>query len=905
MPVIGHTHLKRGRLDAGRLSIYGPATSWDTYCGGTQFGDSFFSTLKREFLSSENGGTLMNNSPLQSFKQYVWITLCVALLVASGCALQFGVPEKEPIRKTIVSHAGELERDTRFVGGKVQFKIYYKNKTNKTVNIGIIDKLDSSLKDIKVYSSGWHDKTHHTVIWQLKKVKAGATGSVMFEAILSQEKTVHNKAMVLLGAKKMKGLQLAERDLPTVIRPLGLAARDTFETNTVKVIVKKKPKLGWVPFAPDFKEGERVRSTMKDETTMDIMINFDVPGMYVKENKVDGITYHQLSMPMHANRMEIGKPQVPIAGRIIEVPLGVYFEVEIVKKKSINLGYYNVMPAQEPEIRKPPLAPVAKKFTLDKKTYSKAAMLPGKLSVVTPEDIGIIRGHRLLFLKAYPVQFNPTTKEVTAYSQVEVKLKFNKPAQIQAVQPRVYSPAFEDVLRKMVINYKDVERFERNEGARRNKEEDCDYLILTHGDFYNATDANNPLVRFAEWKRQKGYITRVVDLADIPAGQDAEDIRDYIQNAYDTWYPVPTYVLLVGDAEFLPTNYERADGTDIEHDANAFYNGANLGTDLYYATVDGTDHYPDIFLGRISVDTLAETTDVIDKILAYEQNPPATPANADFYTDTSLVQLFEDDGTGAEAVDGREDATFRIVEFAEEIRTFLQNNGYTAPRIYDQSGAFANGPLRYEDGTNLPAALTIAGGFPWTGGTADITNAINNGNFLVTYDGHGLRDLWDRPGFDNGDINALANGTQTPFVLSLACETGWFDNETDDDALLAAAVIPSNTANNAESFSETFLRHNNGGAVGIIGASRISYEENDFMMLGMITAIWPEFDPNPPLRGGVMPEFETGMLRRLGQINTLSKIFMAMPMMMINCSLRSTMCSVIRKCRYGLKHRLP
>jgi hypothetical protein len=55
--VIGHTLLKRGRLDAGRLSICGPATSWDTCCGGTQFGDFLFSTLKREFLSSHQPAT--------------------------------------------------------------------------------------------------------------------------------------------------------------------------------------------------------------------------------------------------------------------------------------------------------------------------------------------------------------------------------------------------------------------------------------------------------------------------------------------------------------------------------------------------------------------------------------------------------------------------------------------------------------------------------------------------------------------------------------------------------------------------------------------------------------------------------------------------------------------------------
>lgn len=815
---------------------------------------------------------------LQSFKKFSLFTLLITVLVASGCTWLFVKPEKERIRKVIVSHVGELERDTRFVRDKVKFRVYYKNSSKKSADIGIVDRLDSGLEDIRVFNTGWYHRANHAVIWLVRNVSAGGSGFVQFEATLGREKTILNQAQILIGAAGLRNRKIREKyDLKTAIESLKLPRENVIDTNKVEVIVRGKPKLGWIPFDPNFKKEGQPRSNMKDETTMDIMINFDVPGMYVSETMVDGVTYHHLSMPMHANRMEVGKPQVPVVGRIIEVPKGVDFEVEIVKKKSIKLYFYNVIPAQEPEIRRP-FERVKKKFRIDRATYLNPVPHPEKLSIVRPQDIGIIRGHRLVFLKTYPVQFNPLTKEITAYSRIEVKLKYSKPAQIQPVDPRIYSPAFEDLLEKSVINFKDYSRFARGE-ARQHKEVGCDYLILTHGDFYNATDNNNPIVRFAEWKRQKGYTTKVVDIADIPAGQTAEDIRDYLMNAYEKWYPVPTYVLLVGDSEFLPTNYQEIDGTNTSH-PYPHYNGADTGTDLYYSTVDGSDHYPDIFIGRISVDTTAEAEDVIDKILDYEQNPPT---NANYYTDNSLVQLFEDvlprvpdpanPGTTIMQSEGREDGTFRIIEFAEEIRTFLQNNGYNSQRIYDQSGNFANGPQRYEDGTNLPANLTIAGGFPWNGGTANISNEINAGNFLVIYDGHGARRSWGRPGFNNANVNALANANLTPVVLSLACETGWFDNETDDDVTLA--IDNRDTANNDESLCETFLRHNNGGAVGIIGASRVSYEENDFMMLGMVTAIWPEFDPNPPLRGGQMPDFQTSILRRLGQINTLSKIFMA------------------------------
>jgi len=51
IPDSGHTYLKREQPDLGRCSVFGPATSWDTYYNGTQFGSYLLSTPKREFLS--------------------------------------------------------------------------------------------------------------------------------------------------------------------------------------------------------------------------------------------------------------------------------------------------------------------------------------------------------------------------------------------------------------------------------------------------------------------------------------------------------------------------------------------------------------------------------------------------------------------------------------------------------------------------------------------------------------------------------------------------------------------------------------------------------------------------------------------------------------------------------------
>lgn len=52
MSVIEHTRLEREQPDAGWRPVFRPAISWDTHYSGTQFGNSYFSTPKREFLSS-------------------------------------------------------------------------------------------------------------------------------------------------------------------------------------------------------------------------------------------------------------------------------------------------------------------------------------------------------------------------------------------------------------------------------------------------------------------------------------------------------------------------------------------------------------------------------------------------------------------------------------------------------------------------------------------------------------------------------------------------------------------------------------------------------------------------------------------------------------------------------------
>ncbi len=92
-------------------------------------------------------------------------------------------------------------------------------------------------------------------------------------------------------------------------------------------------------------------------------------------------------------------------------------------------------------------------------------------------------------------------------------------------------------------------------------------------------------------------------------------------------------------------------------------------------------------------------------------------------------------------------------------------------------------------------------------------------------------------------------------IFGLTCQTGWFDNETDDPGL----------GTNDDCFAEEILRLNGGGAVAIIASARNSWgRTNNSATKGLCDALWPTFDP----------AIASGPLYKMGQINTYTKVYM-------------------------------
>lgn len=634
-----------------------------------------------------------------------------------------------------------------------------------------------------------------------------------------------------IGTLKRKIMQFFVVLLLITITTLSMVDSNVSQENPPHIHVEKE----WIPFIRGVEPGTPPNVKIKSSDNSGILIDTEIFGIYCFNITIEDKKYQRFSIPYEGHTNEIGKPEIPVIRRYLEVPYDINLGVEIIYSDYTTLDGYYAYPVQEPlpDI----ITDDIPEFIIDKETYSNNEFYP--LYNAWAREPIIMRGHRIVQLNLCPVQHNPVSKQLKVYSKMEVWVNYDRPAQIEGIEPRLESEAFESLCKAFILNYKSPDRY-LTRRYKFTKNSHADYLIITHPDYYTQVQ---PL---ADWKERKGHTTKIVKTSDI-SPSTADGIKSYIETAYDTWNPPPAYVLLVGDADDVPTHYK----TDHPYP----YQYGKTATDLYYATVDGDDYFPDIFIGRISVSTPDQAETIIDKILDYERNPTTS---ASFYSDVSLCAFFQDDDSYS---DGYEDRWFVLT--SEKIRDCLLENGYNATRIYCTDTTHPDGPTNYNNGDPLPPDLLMPG-FAWDGDNMDITAAINEGQFIVNHRDHGSSQNWDYGGplegwgdpyYDTSDIMSLTNSNKLPVVFSINCMTGWFDGETD-----------TNYEVNYQCFCEEFLRKQNGGAVAAIGSTRISYSGfNDQLCKGFYDALWNSFDPI----------FVTGDLYRLGQVLTYGKVYMA------------------------------
>ena len=498
----------------------------------------------------------------------------------------------------------------------------------------------------------------------------------------------------------------------------------------------------YIPFGPS---NNRPEVKVLSSSPMGVEVKAIVPGIEVTtETSVHG-KFAVIKIGDYGYTTELGKPQLPVISKFIEVPIGAKVTARVVSYQSGSMFITERVKPVQPPVPKVPNPQV--EFTMDQEFYSTNAFYPQKM--VEVKEAGIIRGHRLVLLSIYPVSYNPVTGEVRYASNVDVRVDFTG-GNLSETRERIlhhYSMAFEEKIQKTVINYGVLE------GGKPALTLPIDYLFIVPD---NWVDSITPLVNV---KKFQGYRVIVGTLSQT--GNTTNDIKNYIQQLYDDPSRNLTFVQLVGDVDQIP-NWT---GQASSHPA----------TDLYYSTLEGDDYFPDVYVGRLSVQNESQLSTVVHKIEKYEMVDNWT--NGTNWTGIAYF-MASNDGGHHQVAESTHVYCMRIV----------RNHGMQTDSLW----------YYYNAGT-------------------PVADAINSGRSLSIYSGHGGPSEWVGPPFSSSDVYNLTNVDMLTHVESYACETGDYTQ--------------------SECFMEAWLRAPN-GAITSMGSSVTSYWDEDDILERRIFDEW-------------------------------------------------------------------
>ncbi|MCK5687507.1 hypothetical protein KAJ27_25460 [bacterium] len=489
----------------------------------------------------------------------------------------------------------------------------------------------------------------------------------------------------------------------------------------------------------------KILRSNESEVVLDVQFG-DVTEEIVNESNQ---TFIKLDIKGCGQLSTVGKPQLPAFRTFVAIPEGSRIQIQFygTGEKWHDLKH-PVYPVQIPPLdsRK-----ITIPFKWNKEFYAKTERYPAQ-KVMNPKIIKM-KKYKLALLSLSPVMYLPKKNQIITFKHMKLTMKFiAKPGYNQNKKTKTHgiTPIVENVIEKpqrknsyfnipgditsLVINPEILKNKTTSNDILENIKSTpalrkyvgtqipngADYLIITPKKFMNKIQI------FADWKTQKGFITKVVTTESISSNLTPAQLKSYLNSIYTKWELQPSYVLLVGDTQYIPVcdNREPIYGDVF----------GNIPNDYEYSLLDGDDPFPDVFIGRFPADSLKELTEMIKKTINYELKPTS---DTEYYKGMLLSAVKEE---------GRIFHETQIL-----LANYATQAGYLPYRI-----------------------------FSWDNGTNDkLVNSLNNGCFLACYRGHGEPQGWLEPEFVISDINRLTGNFPTVY-LSTTCLSNKFNENKPD-----------------------------------------------------------------------------------------------------------------------------
>lgn len=433
-------------------------------------------------------------------------------------------------------------------------------------------------------------------------------------------------------------------------------------------------------------------------------VSANLSGFYTSQLTINGVEYNSVRIEDAVSLGSNGEPALPVVTKFVKIPNGKDVKIRIVKAEYTDLFGYKVSPYNDPPLRSSS-ADIKNTFA-DRRFYSTDQLSPEE--IVSVSEIAAFRDHRVAVITISPFQHNPVSGLLRVHHSIEFDIVCEGVSNVNntGISSVGISKSFDMMYRQLILNYESPVHF-----AAAPK-----LLILTADELISGVA---PLAGWKQWKGIKTTVLKKSEIAGVPS-PSAEQVKSFLVQMYNS-PDRPEFVLIIGDAS----------GTNTF----PWFTATGGKSDHPYQCLEGSDILPDIVVGRISVQTLAELDSAVNKLVQYEKQPNSQ--QSEWYK-RALV-LHSNDGIDPV-------------------------NGQVAKRVFETEGGFTNVDLVNNSFTQ-----------------SQITGLINQGVSWIWFIGHGSSTSWADPVWNMSNMPNLNFGLRQPSIISIACSNADLDYSTTNN----------------------------------------------------------------------------------------------------------------------------
>ncbi|OPX25950.1 MAG: hypothetical protein B1H06_06680, partial [Candidatus Cloacimonas sp. 4484_143] len=296
-------------------------------------------------------------------------------------------------------------------------------------------------------------------------------------------------------------------------------------------------------------------------------------------NTEEGL-FDQIGIPGCTYSTRIGMAKLPVLRKLITVPLGAEIRTSVsgfdeTEYLLADFGINNkLMPAQLPVPKS--ADPASIPFSYDAASYERIGY--NSTELIAFEEIGSMRGMRIVALVLEPVKYDPVAGKIRVYNNITIEVDFigGNLAATQYEKERTYSHYFESVLTSSILNYStDSSRDQLTRYPVK-------YVIISDPMF------ETQLEPFVEWKTEKGFEVIEAYTGDPNVGSTTTNNTTELQPQIDKTLMYEKYEM--PDPAYLEEVVMIA-GMDGSHGSTWGNGQINYGTENYFNLAHGiTSH---------------------------------------------------------------------------------------------------------------------------------------------------------------------------------------------------------------------------------------------------------------------------------------------------------------------------